>query len=102
DGIRYLIVTGVQTCALPIYEIQSKSARGQVDIVPANYSFIYLGTAACADRKCYRLGITPRRQEKYLIQGEICVDAEDWGIVRVRSEERRVGKECICRGVSAL
>src|SRR5207244_747883 len=24
-------------------EIQSKSARGQVDIVPANYSFIYLG-----------------------------------------------------------
>jgi len=65
-------------------EIQSKSARGQVDIVPANYSFIYLGTAACADRKCYRLGITPRRQEKYLIQGEIWVDAEDWGIVRVQ------------------
>src|SRR2546427_2512062 len=65
-------------------EIQSKSARGQVDIVPANYSFSYLGTEACADRKCYRLGITPRRQEKYLIQGEIWVDAEDWGIVRVQ------------------
>ena len=26
-------------------EIQSKSARGQVDIVPANYSFSYLGMA---------------------------------------------------------
>ena len=65
-------------------EIQTKSARGQVDIVPANYSFSYLGTEACADRKCYRLGITPRRQEKYLIQGEIWVDAEDWGIVRVQ------------------
>src|SRR5207249_36118 len=50
-------------------ETKAKSARGQVDIVPANYSFIYLGTAACADRKCYRLGITPRRQEKYLLQG---------------------------------
>src|SRR2546426_8815295 len=32
---------------------------------PANYSFIYLGTAACADRKCYRLGLTPRRSEEH-------------------------------------
>jgi len=65
-------------------ETQSVSARQQVDIVPANYSFSYLGPDDCADRKCYRLEITPRRQEKYLIQGEIWVDAEDWGIVRVQ------------------
>jgi len=65
-------------------EIQSQPARQQVDIIPANYSFNYLGTEDCAERKCYRLGITPRQKEKYLIQGEIWVDAEDSGIVRVQ------------------
>src|SRR2546426_136745 len=35
-------------------------------------------------RKCYRLAITPRRREKYLIQGQIWIDAEDWSIVRIQ------------------
>jgi hypothetical protein len=65
-------------------EIQSRRSKQQVDIVPANYSFSYLGTEYCAERKCYRLGITPKRKEKYLIQGDMWVDAEDWGIVRVQ------------------
>jgi len=65
-------------------ETRSKPARQQVDIVPANYGFSYLGTEHCDERKCYRLEITPKRKEKYLLQGEIWVDAEDGGIVRVQ------------------
>jgi hypothetical protein len=64
-------------------ETHSKQAKQQVDIVPANYSFSYVGQELCGDRKCYRLGITPRRREKYLIQGQIWIDAEDWSIVRI-------------------
>jgi len=65
-------------------ENETRSARQQVDIVPANYGFSYLGTEHCDERKCYRLEITPKRREKYLLQGEIWVDAEDGGIVRVQ------------------
>ena len=65
-------------------ETQSKLARQQIDIVPANYSFSYLEREDCAGRQCFRLRITPRRKEKLLIKGQIWVDAEDWGIVRIQ------------------
>jgi|ERR1051326_35413 hypothetical protein len=35
-------------------ETHSKLAKQQVDIVPANYSFSYIGQCLCHDRKCYR------------------------------------------------
>jgi hypothetical protein len=65
-------------------EIQSTPAKQQIDIVPANYTFSYLGREDCAGRECYRLGIAPKRKEKYLIEGQIWIDAEDWGIVRIQ------------------
>src|SRR4029079_19823090 len=58
DGIRDKLVTGVQTCALPIWD-QGGQAHGQAS------------------------GIGHRQ----------AVDV----LVRVRSEERRVGKECRSR-----
>jgi len=65
-------------------ETHSKLAKKQVEIVQANYRFSYIGQELCDDRKCYRLAITPRRREKYLIQGQIWIDAEDWSIVRIQ------------------
>src|SRR5213594_4015724 len=65
-------------------ETNSKLTKQRIDIGPANYSFSYLAREDCDGRDCYRLGITPKRREKYLIEGEIWIDAEDWGIVRVQ------------------
>jgi len=65
-------------------ETQTTSVKQQIDIVPANYTFTYIGREECAGRECYRLGIAPKRQEKYLIDGQIWIDAEDWGIVRIQ------------------
>jgi hypothetical protein len=65
-------------------ETRSASARKLIDIVPANYAFTYAGREDCAGRECYRLGIVPKRPEKYLIEGQIWIDAEDWGIVRIQ------------------
>jgi hypothetical protein len=65
-------------------ETQSASAKEQIDIVPANYTFSYLGREDCAGRECYRLGIVPKRKEKYLMEGQIWIDCEDWGIVRIQ------------------
>src|SRR6266496_5487172 len=63
DGIRDLYVTGVQTCALPIYEQQ--------------LAVLHAPLARVVVRED---GVRPARDQRV-----------------VRSEERRVGKECRSR-----
>src|SRR5206468_8997518 len=83
DGIRDLIVTGVQTCALPI------CARR-----PSGKTEVYLS----AIEKCLSLG-----RRALVLVPEIALTAQTVEIFqrrfqeRVRSEERRVGKECRSR-----
>src|SRR5690349_22050573 len=84
DGIRDLYVTGVQTCALPIY--QSKLFNGDVgvilpDAVTGELRAWFLGAADNALR-----GLAPGRLPEHET------------VFAMRSEERRVGKECRCRG----
>src|SRR5690625_6869600 len=71
DGIRDGHVTGVQTCALPIY-------MAVAVLVLQPFTVERGTTGGTTDQEAVRLGITrgPRQ----------------------RSEERRVGKECKCRG----
>src|SRR2546430_11172308 len=85
DGIRYLTVTGVQTCALPIFRAGSPEDREDV-------------LADCADRRdaCeaaherFEFGVGSQHAlEERLPDRSRCVGP--------RSEERRVGKECRSR-----
>jgi hypothetical protein len=64
-------------------EARSKQQKAQVDIVPDNYDFSLLATEQCDDRICYHLKILPKRRDKYSLNGEIWVDAQDYSIVRV-------------------
>src|SRR5262249_57959088 len=68
DGIRDWSVTGVQTCALPIYAERRPGRRGRDE-------------HACEQRPDQGAEALDRRGDA----------------VRRRSEERRVGKECRCR-----
>src|SRR5256886_12660142 len=83
DGIRDLTVTGVQTCALPIY----KHGRWQRPMHTADY-FIF-GRQECGWIECkpteelFKQAET--RPHRYVRDDEH------------RSEERRVGKECRSR-----
>src|SRR5438874_10497901 len=74
DGIRDLYVTGVQTCALPIFTERWGLPRVTLVAAP-NWSFATLPQSA------YTVGRP---------LGPV-------GFCRVRSEERRVGKECRSR-----
>jgi hypothetical protein len=47
-----------------------------------NYDFEVIGTEMVADRPAYVLETHPKRKEKYLFQGRIWVDAEDYALVR--------------------
>src|SRR2546421_4761523 len=84
DGIRDLIVTGVQTCALPIFKISiaSFSTSTVKRNVPEDSASDIRASAG---------------------RSAICVQARassttfDAGALPARSEERRVGKECRSR-----
>src|SRR5690349_24115363 len=80
DGIRDLYVTGVQTCALPILVggLRLVEPAADIAIVAAMLSSIR------------RKALDP----KTVVFGEVGLAGEVRG---VRSEERRVGKECRCR-----
>src|SRR5207249_5861915 len=82
DGIRDRNVTGVQTCALPIYERRGGRLVGRARLRPGRKGGLGGGLAR-------RRGAQPGQR---LIQGG------DVGAALLRSEERRVGKECRSRG----
>src|SRR2546428_5927663 len=84
DGIRDLIVTGVQTCALPIYRVVGH----REDRVGAPLRLV--GRAALG-----REAATPLVREQQL--GAVIVERRRMPKREVRSEERRVGKECRSR-----
>ncbi len=45
-----------------------------------NYDFKFLREETVDGRRCYVLGMTPRREEKDLLRGEVWIDAENYKI----------------------
>src|SRR5687768_18465220 len=79
DGIRDVAVTGVQTCALPIYAEDYTDAE-----IKSIFSKI-------------RSGKELTREENLKFKSAMLVIFAEWDWERGRSEERRVGKECRSR-----
>src|SRR5207245_4164681 len=81
DGIRDATVTGVQTCALPIYTRREKHCLGN----------------RVRDEDDSRAGFLPDAQQLRIepLTCHLVERAERF--VHQRSEERRVGKECRSR-----
>src|SRR5207245_5916279 len=90
DGIRDATVTGVQTCALPIYIHLRRSVEAVFGLAghrrkPANLFFKLAGTAVRVAEAQLLVHLEMQLNEEpavQLLRGEV-----------VRSEERRVGKE---------
>src|SRR5258708_11041538 len=84
DGIRDDLVTGVQTCALPIWE---GTVRERIQTLRSRVPLL-----AAADEGQLRETFLAARVREYK-DGEIIIRQNDY----TRSEERRVGKECRSR-----
>src|SRR5205085_8892019 len=97
-GIRDLTVTGVQTCALPIYldragrEAEELPARDRVKV--AAPAFGEADEQAAGRRKKRR---EPDRRRRWRERPRRQRDGDLVEVRLARSEERRVGKECETR-----
>lgn len=52
-------------------------------IKPQNYSFELLGTDTLEGRRCYVLGIHPKTKTKFVFNGKVWVDAEDFAVAKL-------------------
>ena len=63
-------------------ETSRPDMRASTKLIPENYDFALVGTELVGGRAAYVLEIRPKRSEKYLFQGRIWVDAEDFALAR--------------------
>jgi hypothetical protein len=65
-------------------EAQPAKEKNAYDILPDNYLFRFDGVDACGGRKCFRIAMSPKRKDKFLLEGFVWIDAEDYGIAKVQ------------------
>ena len=70
-------------------EAAAGSTKHNSDLSAENYSFSLLGARPSAYGGCYRLQVEPRREEKFLYRGEICVNAADFAVESIDAEPAR-------------
>src|SRR5690606_40275614 len=92
DGIRDFHVTGVQTCALPIFSSGTLLAAVGLGAVPATAAAIYYMVASTLGIAALYLLIELIERARTPGANVLAVTADFFGQRSDRSEERRVGK----------
>src|SRR5207244_9195009 len=98
--IRDDLVTGVQTCALPIYRVSVDLTYYNKRTKDALIARIIPPSAGASDTRFENLGAVVNRGLEALVTARV-VDRQQFGWdlgVNARSEERRVGKGGRSRG----
>ena len=69
-------------------ESETSSGRAHHDsaIRPANYQFSLVGEQDLGPYHCLVVDATPKRKDKYLFEGRVWIDAQDYAIVRIAGQ----------------
>lgn len=67
-------------------ETSSSEIRPTTVLSPQNYLFQMLGSEPVESRPAYVILVTPKRHDRYLFEGRIWVDAQDFALVRVEGK----------------
>jgi len=73
-----------------LIESESETSSGQAhrdsSMTPANYEFNLLGEQNVGPYHCLVAEVTPRRMDKYLFEGRVWINTEDYAIVRIAGQ----------------
>src|SRR5246127_2183226 len=67
-------------------EASRRGTRSSTRLIPDNYQFQVVGRETLETGPAYVLSVTPKTANKYLIDGKIWVDANDYSIVRIEGQ----------------
>ena len=67
-------------------ETSQPIVRSQTRLTSDNYTFSFVQTEMIDDRLAYVIDVKPKRQDKYLIEGRVWIDAEDFALVRAEGK----------------
>lgn len=67
-------------------ETSQPQVRPSTSITSANYRFQMLASEFLEARPVYVIQVLPKREDKYLFEGRIWIDAEDFAVVRVEGK----------------
>jgi hypothetical protein len=67
-------------------EASRPGLRERSRLIPENYVFEMVGTDYVKERPAYVISITPKTPNKYLTQGRIWIDADEYAIVRIEGK----------------
>jgi hypothetical protein len=66
---------------------EAETATGQEHhdsaLTPANYTFTKIGVENLGQYHCYVVETTPKRKDKYLFEGTIWIDTQDFAVVKI-------------------
>src|SRR5204862_1104693 len=99
DGIRYLYVTEVQTCALPIWLLASQARQEELHTLLALFAELCEVTPSSLKKEVEKLLRHVQLALPCLVTFCQPLDTIHQSAIDQRSEERRVGKECRYRWV---
>jgi hypothetical protein len=66
-------------------ETQIVKDYGATDLTTANYDFQMVGEEAFDGKRCYVIGLDPKRKDKTLLRGNIWIDVETYRIYRMEA-----------------
>jgi hypothetical protein len=64
-------------------ETVSGQERREAAISEENYTFVFVREANLGSDRCYVLKVQPKRADNYLFEGELWIDARDYGIAKM-------------------
>jgi hypothetical protein len=64
-------------------ETSTGEERRDSAISDKNYAFTIIGEESLAGRRCFIVEAKPKRTDKYLFEGELWIDAQDFGIAKI-------------------
>jgi outer membrane lipoprotein-sorting protein len=70
-------------------EASRRGTRNSTRLTPANYDFQIVGQETLETGPAYVLEVSPKTPNKYLIDGKIWIDANEYSIVRIEGQPAR-------------
>jgi hypothetical protein len=86
DGSKMLLNRILHRLLESEQEASDRENQEKTALTERNYDFALMGRELIDGRQCYILQVKPKRDNKFLYDGRIWVDAQDFAVVRIEAQ----------------